>query len=384
MTWKETCLMDEKIKFISAHLSNKFNISELCRRFDISRKTAYKWLNRYDTEGVDGLKDRSKANHVSHNATPNDIVAQLLEIKHQYPLWGPKKINYYLVKHKPAILWPAISTIGEILKKHGLTKCRKFRRHVPPYTKPFNECDAPNKVWSADFKGQFRVGEQGYCYPLTITDNYSRFLLMCKGLSRPTGENVKKWFERAFIEYGLPEAIRTDNGTPFSSVSVAGLSELSVWWVKLGITPERIEPGNPQQNGRHERMHRTLKQATANPPKKSFSAQQRAFNNFIEEYNTQRPHEALAGHCPDEFYKVSNREYPFVIPEFEYPNSYYVRRIKSGGILQFCGGQFFIGEPLAREIVGLEPIDNEIYQIYFHHIKVGIFDARKREIKRTI
>jgi len=309
MTWKDTCPMNEKVKFVSACLSNEFSIAALCRRFNISRKTAYKWLRRYEVEGVDGLKERSKANHESHNATANHVVERLLDVKHHHPFWGPKKIITYLEKAEPNIGWPASSTAGEILKKHGLTEPRKYRRKVPPHTAPFKECDASNKVWSADFKGQFKVGRNGYCYPLTITDNYSRYIFTCRGLSKPNGINVKKWFELAFKKYGLPEAIRTDNGPPFSSVSLGGLSALAVWWIKLGVTPERIEPGKPEQNGRHERMHRTLKQATANPAKTSFAAQQFAFNKFIEEFNFERPHEALAGKCPSDLYRSSKRKY---------------------------------------------------------------------------
>jgi len=319
MTWKDTCPMNEKIKFISAYQSDDFSIVELCRRFNISRKTAYKWLSRYEVEGVDGLKDRSRANHEAHNATSSDVVKELLDLKLQHPHWGPKKISFYFEKNKPHFECPAISTIGEILKKHGLTEARKYRRKVPPHTEPFKECNAPNRVWSADFKGQFKLGDKGYCYPLTITDNFSRYLLTCRGLSRPNGINVKKWFEIAFKEYGLPESIRTDNGPPFATVSIGGLSALAVWWVKLGITPERIEPGKPQQNGRHERMHRTLKQATANPPKRNFSAQQNIFNEFIDEFNNERPHEALGGKCPSEVYKRSKRQYDNNLQEYDYP-----------------------------------------------------------------
>lgn len=382
MTWKDTCPMNEKVKFISAYLSNDFSFSKLCERFGISRKTGYKWVERYNAEGVEGLKDRSRANHEPHNATSNDIVEQLLEVKHHHPYWGPKKVSIYLENKKPNIIWPAISTIGDIFNKHGLTQSRKYRRKVPPHAKPFSDCDESNRVWSADFKGQFKLGQNGYCYPLTITDNYSRYLLACKGLSEPNTFNVKKWFERVFIEFGLPEAIRTDNGPPFSSVCVGGLSRLAIWWIKLGITPERIEPGNPQQNGRHERMHRTLKQATANPPKNSFSAQQRLFNEFMDEYNNERPHEALDGLSPSDIYKPSEKDYPSIIQEYEYPDNFYIRRVKLSGEFKFAGGIFNLGKPLAGEIIGLEPIENELYQIYFNSLKLAVFDERLRKVVR--
>lgn len=382
MTWKDTCPMQEKIQFISAYLSNSFTVAELCRRFGISRKTGYKWLSRYEIEGVDGLKERSKANHEPHNATELHLARRLLEVKHRYPEWGPKKIGLYLAKEEPNQIWPANSTIGEILKRHGLTKQKKPRRKVPPHTEPFKDCNKSNRVWSADFKGQFKLGTSGYCYPLTITDNFSRFLFSCKGLREPNTQNVMKWFEMVFKEYGLPEAIRTDNGPPFASTSYGGLTRLAVWWIKLGITPERIEPGCPQQNGRHERMHRTLKQATANPPKKSFSAQQKIFNEFINEYNNERPHEALNGLCPSQVYRPSKREYPSVIPEYEYPDSFYVRRVKLSGEFKFAGRCFSIGRSLVGEIIGLELIDNDLYQIYFNNIKIGLFDERTLKVKR--
>lgn len=382
MTWKDTCPMQEKIQFISTYLSNSFTVSELCRRFNISRKTGYKWLARYESEGVDGLKERSKSNHEPHNATERYTVKKLLEVKHNYPNWGPKKISCYLRKEEPEQIWPANSTIGEILKRHGLTKQKKTRRKVPPHTEPFKDCDKSNRVWSADFKGQFRIGNLGYCYPLTITDNYSRYLLACRGLREPNAANVMKWFEMIFKEHGLPEAIRTDNGPPFASTSTGGLTKLAVWWIKLGIMPERIKPGCPQMNGRHERMHRTLKQATVNPPKKNFKAQQKLFDEFIDEYNNERPHEALDGRCPSQLYRPSKREYPNIIPEYEYPDSYYIRKVRLSGEFKFAGGQFSIGKPLVGELIGLEPIDNELYQIYFNNLKIGLFDERIRKVKR--
>ena len=382
MSWKITCVMDEKLKFISDHLGERFSTAELCRRYGISRKTAYKWLSRYQAEGVDGLKDRPRANYEPHRTTPNEITTVLLKVKEEFPFWGPKKVHGYLIKNRPDVIWPVISTIGEIFKRHGLVVPRKYRRRVSPHTEPFKECDVANKVWSADFKGQFKIGSKGYCYPLTITDNYSRFLILCKGLARPNGNNVKKWFEKVFIEYGLPESIRTDNGSPFASTSIAGLSKLSVWWIKLGITPERIDAGEPQQNGRHERMHRTLKHQTAKPPAKSFSAQQRAFNNFMKEYNNLRPHEALNGQCPCDLFVTSKREYPHVIHEYEYPDSYSVRRVKRSGEFRFAGEILPLGTPLAGEYIALEPIDNELYQIHFNHVKLGVFDERTGRIIR--
>jgi transposase InsO family protein len=264
MPWKETCAMEERAAFVRAWWSGEFTMSELCRRFDVSRPTGYKWVERGEAEGCQGLLDRPCSPYRHPNATAAEQVAAIVALKRRHPGWGPLTLHAWLGREQGAIRWPAVSTVGEILKRHSLVLPRRGRRpKVPPHTQPFAAVGGPNDVWSADFKGQFWLGDGQRCYPLTISDNYSRYLLCCQGLSRPEGSRTRACFEAVFREYGLPRAIRTDNGVPFASIALGGLSELSVWLLKLGVMPERIELGQPQQNGRHERMQRTLKAATA-------------------------------------------------------------------------------------------------------------------------
>jgi transposase InsO family protein len=293
MPWKETSAVDERVKLIGDYLSGKWTISELSEAYGISRKTIYKWTERYHDEGIEGLREKSRAPLCHPNATSAQIIEMIVKEKLDHQKWGPKKVVARLDALFPETLWPAVSTAGEILKRQGLVSHRHFRRRTPPYTEPFLDCVESNVVWSADFKGQFRTADKRMCYPFTLTDNYSRYLLACRGLRRPTGEATRPWLEWAFREYGLPQAIKTDNGAPFASVALGGLSQLSVWLIKLGIRPERIQSGHPEQNGRHERMHRTLKEEAISPPQTDLTKQQRAFDRFSEEYNQRRPHEAL-------------------------------------------------------------------------------------------
>ena len=382
MPWKKTEPVNERMKFIVAQQSDAFSMTALCERFGISRKTGYKWLKRYAAEGVNGLEAHSRARHTHPNAVKEDVVREILAVKSRYRNWGPKKIRDWLCLNRPIWPLPATSTVGEILKRHGLVKARTSRvRHVPQ-TAPLSHCVQPNDVWSSDFKGQFRLGNGRYCYPLTVTDNSSRMLLVCKGLYAPTEEGVLPWFERAFREYGLPCAMRTDNGSPFASTALAGLTRLNIWWLKLGIKLERIQPGRPQQNGRHERMHRTLKEETAKPSKGNMSAQQRAFNRFKAEYNQERPHESLKGVPPSRKYKVSYRAYPNTITEVEYDASMTVRRVRTNGEIKWQGDKIYISESLRGEPVGLLPIDNECWEMYFAQQKLGILDERLGRIIR--
>lgn len=288
MTWRNYDIDEQKMLFIADWLKQEITMADLCRCYSISRKTGYKLIKSYNELGQDAFKEKSRARHIIGNQTSKEVEDTLLKVKNKYLYFGPKKIRLWLEKHFPSQRWPAVSTIGEILKKHDLVRPRKYRRRVEPYTNPFASCEEVNQIWSADFKGKFKLGNQKYCHPLTITDNHSRFLLNCHGMYHQTLEETKKQFERAFYTYGLPDVIRTDNGTPFAGRSTAGLSTLSIWWLKLGIIPERIALGHPEQNGRHERMHRTLKEATTCPPQKNLHQQQERFNEFIEEYNHER------------------------------------------------------------------------------------------------
>jgi transposase InsO family protein len=294
MPWARTDQMSERVKFVAAHLRGEDSFTDLCQDFGISRKTGYKWLQRFEAEGPTALKDRSRAPHRHPQATPEHIVEAIVSLRRRHPRWGPKKLGVVLLRRHPRMLLPATSTIGEILKRGGLVRPRRRIRRSSPYGERLRQYDAPNAVWCADFKGHFGIGGDR-CYPLTISDGFSRYLLRCQALRRPLYRCVRPVFESAFREYGLPRAIRTDNGPPFSSLAPGGLSQLAVWWVRLGIRPERILPGRPDQNGRHERMHSTLKAETAKPPRSSFQAQQRAFDRFQIEYNQVPPRSARPG-----------------------------------------------------------------------------------------
>jgi putative transposase len=382
MPWNETCTMNEKMKFIVAWQSHKYTLSELCRNFGISRKTGYKIICRFVNEGISGLNPISRAHHVHPHQTESQTIKLLLELKHRYPNWGPRKLKDWLTIEHPSEVWPASSTIGEILKRHGLVKPRKKCRKTPPHSEPFIACTTSNRVWSADFKGQFRVGTGELCYPLTITDNYSRYLLCCQGLKEPKGEPVKRYFEAVFREYGLPDAIKTDNGPPVASTALGGLSKLSVWWLQLGILPERIEPGCPEQNGRHERMHRTLKQYTAKPPKKSLRAQQRAFNHFKNEYNHERPHEGINRKRPSDVYRASFKEYPNKLPEIEYGDDVETRVVRSNGEIKLKGKKIFISETLRGQPIGLKEVDEGVWDLLFSKVKLGKLNLRLGKVIR--
>lgn len=383
MPWKETCAMNERQLFINAWLAPGVKVTKLCRRFNISTKTGYKWINRFKAEGLPGLIDRSRARLTQSHQTPESVVARILKLKHRHPDWGPVTIGSNLYRADPSFNWPADSTIGEILKRHGLVKPRRKRHKVPPQSQPLAHARRPNDVWSGDFKGQFVMGDGRTCYPLTITDNCSRLLISCQGLYGPRLKPSMAVYERAFREYGLPRCIRTDNGFPFAMVTLGGLSPLSVWLVKLGILPERIAPGCPQQNGRHERMHRTLKARTASPPRGNLSAQQRAFNHFRREYNEVRTHQALGkGICPIDQYQASARSYPDRIPELTYPDGYQVRKVKCGGYIKLQGHAYYLSRQIIGEYVGLEPIGIDLWQLYFGRLKLGVVDERLKSVIR--
>ena len=310
MPWSETCAMDERMRFVVAASEDDAVMSELCAEFGISRQTGYKVLARYREEGVEGLKERSRAPLSHGRAREEAVVEAVLALRERHPTWGPKKLRKKLGERLPGVEPPARSTIGDWLRKEGLTSPRRPRRRCPPFTSPFLAADGPNAVWCADFKGWFLTGDRRRCDPLTISDAMSRYLLRCQALDRPDGAHARPVFEAAFCEFGLPLAIRSDNGPPFASIGAGGLSRLSVWWIKLGVKPERIEPGKPQQNGRHERMHRTLKAETADPPAASLAEQQRRFDAFRVIYNDERPHEALDFETPSALYRASPARLP--------------------------------------------------------------------------
>src|SRR6266850_75326 len=288
MPWKTSSVMEEKLRFVFEFELGEHTVTELCQRYEIARATGYVWLRRYRQFGVAGLVERSRAAHRRRNQTPEEMEQMeqmVLELRQAHMRWGPRKLKRVLERDQPGRVWPATSTIGALLKREGLVVARKKRRKTAPYSEPLAHADGANRVWCADFKGWFRTGDGERIDPLTISDAHSRYLLRCQAVEKADTARVQGIFEAAFRQYGLPQAIRTDNGAPFASTALAGLSRLAVWWIKLGIVPERIEAGHPEQNGRHERMHRTLKQDTAMPPAANRRAQQRAMDRFRQEYN---------------------------------------------------------------------------------------------------
>jgi len=380
MPWKETCVMNQRIQFISDWLSEDYTVTDLCHYYEISRPTAYKWIRRYEEEGLDGLKEQSRRPHHHPQAVPDELKQQIIQAKLAHQSWGPKKVLDYLYRQQAKVTWPVDSTAGEILKRAGLVKPRGRRRRVGADPQPFQECDRANRVWSADFKGEFRLGHGRWCYPLTVTDNFSRYLLACRGLSGTACVGVHPWFEWVFREYGLPEAIRTDNGPPFASLALGGISQLSKWWIQLGIKPERIKPGKPSQNGRHERMHRSLKEATALPPGKTMAAQQRRFDIFVKEYNEDRSHEALQRQTPAQLYVPAQRSYPVKIKPVEYDEGMVVRQVRHNGEIKWRGQMLYISQVLAGDAIALVPQDDGQWQISYSFYPLGILDEKLKKI----
>jgi len=381
MPWEETSAMDQRIGCIGDWLSGEYTKSELCRAYGISRPTADKWIRRYREGGPGGLAELSRAAHAHPNQTADEVRAMIVETKLGHQTWGPKKVVDALRREEPQWGWPADSTAGEILKRAGLVRPRVRRRRVAPYSDPFRDCGGPNQTWSADFKGDFRLGNARRCYPLTISDNCSRYLLVCRALARPSYEAVHPWFEWVFREHGLPEAIRTDNGAPFASLAVGGISQLSKWWIQLGITPERMRPGKPAQNGRHERLHRTLKAAV--PAQATLQAQQRQYDPFREEYNWQRSHEALGRQTPGSVYRCSPRSYPVKLPAVEYESGVTVRQVRHNGEIKWQGELTYISEVLAHEPLGLTHVDEQQWEIRYSFHLLGILDQRRKRILPT-
>jgi transposase InsO family protein len=376
MPWKETCVMDERLRFVAAAHEKKESMAELCRRFGISRKTGYKLLERYSTQGPAALMDRSRARNTHANAVPEAMVRIILAKREAHPTWGPRKLRVALRKESPDTYWPASSTIGTLIKQAGLVEARRRRRRVPSYDGVFAPAAAPNERWNVDFKGWFRTRDGARCDPLTVTDDYSRYLLVCKAVEKANFAHVRASFEKAFEMYGLPTRIRSDNGPPFATRSLSGLSRLSVWWLKLGILPERIAPGHPEQNGRHERMHRTLKQETARPPKLNRALQQLAFDTFTEIYNNERPHEALNDDTHAVHY-VANPRGSIITPETCYPEGTETRKVHRGGTIIMHSDAIYLSKALQGETVLLEPVDDErrLLDVYFLDFHIGTIDT---------
>jgi len=373
-------VVDERTRFVLERERNEQTMTELCEIYGISRETGYYWLRRFRQGGLEALQDLSRAPERHPNQTSAVIEAAVLELRREHMSWGPRKLKSALERRSPNRVWPATSTIGAMLAREGLVVARKKRRRVPPYTAPFAAADAPNRVWCADFKGWFKTRDGTRIDPLTISDACSRYLLRCQSVEKTNTDQVQAIFESAFRECGLPEGIRTDNGAPFASRAIAGLSRLAVWWMKLGIVPERIAAGHPEQNGRHERVHRTLKQETASPPSATRRAQQASFDRFRREYNEERPHEALQMQTPGAVYARSEREYPARVPEPEYDNGFLVRRVQRHGEFSWRHEHVFVSETLEGQSIGLRQKDDRFYDVYFAAFPIARFDSHKRVV----
>jgi transposase InsO family protein len=382
MPWKETVAMKERFSFIARYRSGLFKVTQLCKEFGISRKTAYKWIGRYAAEGPTGLEDRSHAPHSTPHKTSPRIAERLVQFRRKHRTWGPRKVRFRLMDLEPQVKWPAASTIGDLYTAHNLTVPRKRKRRTPPGV-PILKCEQPNDVWTVDFKGWFRTRDGERCDPLTLQDAHSRYLLRCRALPKIDGRQVWRVFDEAFREFGLPLRMRSDNGAPFASTAAGGLSALAVKLIKAGVMPERIEPGKPQQNGRHERFHLTLQQDTASPPAGNRAAQQRAFDAFRRMYNTERPHEALHNTTPASHYVESPRIYDGYLREPEYPAHFKRRRVRSAGDIRWKGELIFISCVLYGEAVGCEEVDNDTWCLYYGPVKLGILDHRGRLVRSS-
>jgi len=381
MPWREISPMDQRTQFIADHLRDTLSITELCELYEISRKTGYKWIDRYLQRGPAGLDELSRRPHRAPNATAVKIVAALLEARRRHPRWGGKKLLALLHKREPRWSLPGRSTACDILKRHGLVPIQRHRRRIGHPGKPTSQILAPNDVWSADFKGQFRTGDGCYCYPLTVADGFSRYLLGCQALTSTAVAGAKVVFTRLFKEYGLPKRMRSDNGVPFATTALGRLSALSAWWIRLGILPEFIEPGRPDQNGRHERMHRTLKAETTRPAAGNLAAQQRRFNLFREEFNHERPHEALDQETPGSCYVAAERPMPDRLPPLEYPDRFEVRYVSANGGIRWNSRWVAVSIVCVGEYVGLEEIADGIWTVYFGPLKLGRLNERHMRIE---
>jgi len=381
MPWRSTDIVKERTKFILEWerrwhaCEGRVNLASLCREFGVSRDAGYRWIRRYQAadHDISAVIDRSHRPTTMPMKVDEQVEDLVVAARKAYPRWGPKKIRSLLVERYADVEVPAPSTIGEILKRRGLSqRPARRRRRSTPFSSPFAEVVDPNTTWCADFKGQFRTTDGKWCYPLTIIDAHTRFLIRCEALLEPTGDAVKDVFDSAFQEYGLPSAIRTDNGPPFASVGAASLTPLSVWWLRLGIRPERIAPGKPQQNGRQERFHRTLKSETAVPPKPHLRAQQRAFDLFRREYNFERPHEALGQRPPARFYTRSAKRYPRKLLEAEREPWFQYARANRNGAVVWDGKRIYVSSALAYETIELRGTEEEdTYDLYFHELLLG-------------
>jgi transposase InsO family protein len=371
----ETSIETERRGFVRAYATGVWTMTELCARFGITRPTGYTWVARWRAEGEPGCVDRSCAPHTSPHRTDTTRIDQIVAARHEYG-WGATKLLAVLRRRHPECAWPARSTVNALLEQRGLLrKQRRTRRWPHPGAAPL-VTTAPNQVWPADFKGQFKTRDGVYCYPLTVTDHFSRAVLLCRALPSTKAADARPAFRALFEAVGLPDAIRTDNGAPFASLGLHGLTALTLWWMQLGIHHQRNRPGYPQGNGTHERMHRELKRETARPPAATTRAQQRRFQRFQRRYNEERPHEALADRTPAMLWQPSTRPYPRRPVPPEYPSHWEVRRVKPGGEFTYHGRRVFLSQVLRAADVGLEPIGDGLWNVVYYHTVLARWDER--------
>lgn len=380
MPFKETCVLDETVRFVSACLEGEETMTALCEAYGISRQWGYELVRRYQAEGAAGLEPRSRAPHRPGQAMPVAIADAIIALRCEHPSWGPKKLRAVLARRTPETVWPAPSSMGDLLRREGLVRSRRRRRTPLPLNRPFASVVAPNDLWCIDFKGWFRTRDGQRCDPLTLSDADSRYLIACRAVS-PIAADVDEVTDAAFRKHGLPRALRSDNGPPFASTGAGGLTRLAVKWIKLGIRLERTDPGSPQQNGRHERMHATLKAETARPPAGSLAAQQRRFDRFRAVYNHERPHEALGQETPASRYQPSSRPYPQRIEEPHYDAAHAVRRVRSNGEIRWGGDLIFLSETLVGEPVGVSETEAGDWIVCFADLPVGLIDRRSKRLR---
>lgn len=381
MTWRSINVEDQRKAFIVAYISKKFTTSDLCRQFGISRPCAYKWIERFEQVGWTGLKDLSRKPLNSPTTTPEDIVNTILDVKYSYSNWGPKKILGHLTNNHIDTEWPSLTTVENILKKNGLVAKRKFRKRLARRIDPLGECNHSNDIWCMDFKGWWHTKDQHKFTPFTVTDGFSRYLLCCEQLNLNDTKHVWGVFERLFREYGLPLKVRSDNGPPFASLGAGRLSRLSINLIKAGIMPEWIDPGEPQQNGRHERMHLTLKNEAVDL-ELGLNDQIKKLDEFTEYYNFIRPHEALNQKCPGSVYKPSERHWNGILRSPEYSKEYRVCKVSSCGKMSWKGGFVYVGRKFEGEPIGLK-VDDEKVNAYYGPIFLGTVKDNTLEIKRN-
>jgi len=380
MPWTQTDPVNERQKFVKLLMTGQVTMTEACRQFGISRKTGYKIVERHSKMGMAGLSDASRAPKTHPNQSPPEVEAAVLRVRKARPTWGSKKILATLSRERPGEAWPARSTIDAILKRAGVVEPRGKRRRRQPTAPPFVEAHAPNEVWSMDYKGWFRVGDGTRCDPLTVNDTFSRASLVCQAMVSPKLADVRRSLAATFGAFGMPRFMLSDGGPPFGSTGLGRLSRLGVWLVRVGVVPVLIEPGRPDQNGRHERFHETLKAETASPPSGSMRAQQASFNRFQQVYNEERPHEALAMKTPAEVYELSPRQLPSDPPDHCYPDAFEHRSVRRDGAIKWGGAQVFVGEAFSGEVVGVEAVDGGLWHVHLGPLRLGVLHERSRTI----